>query len=217
MSQDTSSDLVGLDTLVANTAYLKAQHIDRNELKKQRLSLTLPKPRKSSALQLVGGNTYESLCERQPIGRKLFQQFLLASDLQYVAATEFLEDLNRWSIAEGETREKAKQRILTKFCRPESKSFLSYLTGEVGEKCRNLSEKNFDEVTMGQIKEATRDFLRGKPFSEYLKSPIFYRFLQWKEFEKQKITSKYFYEFRTLGKGGFGEVSTKNTSISLSI
>lgn len=217
MSQDTSSDLVGLDTLVANTAYLKAQHVDRNELKKQRHSLTLPKPKKSSALQLVGGNKYESLCERQPIGRKLFQQFLLASDLQYVAATEFLEDLNRWSIAEGETREKAKQRILTKFFRPESKSFLSYLTGEAAEKCRNLSEKNFDEVTMDQIKEATRDFLRGKPFSEYLKSPIFYRFLQWKEFEKQKITSKYFYEFRTLGKGGFGEVSTKNTSISLSI
>lgn len=217
MSQDTSGDLVGLDTLVANTAYLRAQNVDHNELKKQRLSLTLPKPKKSSAQQLVGGYKYESLCERQPIGRKLFQQFLLASDLQYVAAAEFLEDLNRWSLAEGETREKAKQTILTKFCQPESRSFLSYLTGEEAEKCRNLSAKNFDEVTMDQIKEATRDFLRGKPFSEYLKSPIFYRFLQWKEFEKQKITSKYFYEFRTLGKGGFGEVSTKNTSTSISV
>ncbi|XP_056906564.1 rhodopsin kinase grk7-b isoform X3 [Takifugu flavidus] len=31
-------------------------------------------------------------------------------------------------------------------------------------------------------------------------------FLQWKEYEKQKITRKYFYEFRTLGRGGFGEV-----------
>ncbi|XP_073351158.1 rhodopsin kinase grk7-b [Pagrus major] len=208
MSQDTSSvgDLVGLDTLVANTAYLKAQHVDRNELRKQRLSLTLPKPKKSSALQLAVGNKYESLCERQPIGRKLFQQFLLASDPQSVAATEFLEELSRWSFAEDETRQKAKQRIVAKFCRPESESFLSYLTGEAAEKCRNLSEKNFDEVTMDQIKEATRDFLRGKPFSAYLKSPFFYRFLQWKEFEKQKITSKYFYEFRTLGKGGFGEV-----------
>ncbi|KAG8002102.1 Rhodopsin kinase 2 [Nibea albiflora] len=77
---------------------------------------------------------------------------------------------------------------------------------EEAERCKELSDKNFNEETIDQIKEATRDFLRGKPFSEYLKSPFFYRFLQWKEYEKQKITKRYFYEFRTLGKGGFGEV-----------
>ncbi|XP_070826620.1 rhodopsin kinase grk7-b [Chaetodon trifascialis] len=199
-------DLVGLENLVANTAYLKAQRVDRNELRKLRVSLTLPKPKKSSALRLAVGRKYESLCERQPIGKKLFQQFLLASNPQYVTAAEFLEELSHWSFAEDETRERAKQSILAKFCQPESSSFLSYLTGEAAEKCRNLSDKNFDEATMGQLREATRDFLRGKPFSEYLKSPLFYKFLQWKEYEKQKITNKYFYEFRTLGKGGFGEV-----------
>ncbi len=208
MSQDTANmgDLLGLDNLVANTAYLKAQQIDRNELKKLRLSLTLPKPKKSSALQAGVGRTYESLCERQPIGRKLFQQFLLASNPQYAAASEFLEELSDWSFAEDESREKAKQSILAKFCQPESRSFLSYLTGEAAERCKELSEKNFGEAMMGEIREATRDFLRGKPFSEYLKSPHFYRFLQWKEYEKEKISDKYFYEFRTLGKGGFGEV-----------
>ncbi|CAB1348764.1 unnamed protein product [Coregonus sp. 'balchen'] len=41
---------------------------------------------------------------------------------------------------------------------------------------------------------------------EYQTSPNFDKFLQWKEYEKQKITDKYFHEFRTLGKGGFGEV-----------
>ncbi|XP_044058794.1 rhodopsin kinase grk7-b [Siniperca chuatsi] len=199
-------DLVGLDNLVANTVYLKAQHVDRNELRKQRLSLTLPKPNKSSALRVAVEKNYELLCERQPIGRKLFQQFLLTSNPQYVAAAEFLEELSDWRFAEDETREKAKQSILAKFCQPESRSFLTYLTGEAAEKCKELSDKNFDEVTMGQIREATRDFLRGKPFSEYLKSPLFYRFLQWKEYEKQKISDKYFYGFRTLGKGGFGEV-----------
>nr|XP_046245724.1 rhodopsin kinase grk7-b [Scatophagus argus] len=199
-------DLVGLDTLVANTAYLKAQNIDLNELRKLRLSLTLPKPNKSSALLSTVGMKYESLCEHQPIGRKLFQQFLLVSNPQYVAAAEFLEELTHWSFAEGETREEAKRSILTKFCQPESKSFLSYLTGGEAEKWKDVSDKNFNEVTMDQMKETTMDFLRGEPFSEYLKSPFFYRFLQWKEYEKQKITNKYFYEFRTLGKGGFGEV-----------
>lgn len=210
-------DLVGLENLVANTAYLKAQRVDRNELRKQRLYLTLPKPKKSSALRLAVGRKYESLCERQPIGRKLFQQFLLASNSQYVAAAEFLEELSHWSFAEDETREKAKQSILAKFCHPESRSFLSYLTGVAAERCRDLSDKNFDEVIMGQLGEATRDFLRGKPFSEYLKSPFFYRFLQWKEYEKQKITNKYFYEFRTLGKGGFGEVGATNSNIWIKV
>uniref|UniRef100_A0A3Q3IJ07 G protein-coupled receptor kinase n=1 Tax=Monopterus albus TaxID=43700 RepID=A0A3Q3IJ07_MONAL len=177
-------DLVGLGNLVANTAYLK----------------------KSSDLLAAAEKTYESLCEQQPIGRKLFQQFLLDSKPQYAAATEFLEELNDWSFAEGETREKVKRSILTKFCQPESRSFLSYLMGEDADKCKDLSDKNFAEVTLAQIREASRNFLKGKPFSEYLKSPFFYRFLQWKELEKQKISDKYFYEFRTLGRGGFGEV-----------
>ncbi|CAK6957788.1 rhodopsin kinase grk7-b [Scomber scombrus] len=199
-------DLVGLNNLVANTAYLKAQQIDYNELKKNRGSLTLPKPKKSFALQEKAEKQYESLCEQQPIGKKLFQQFLQASNSQYMAASEFLEELSVLTFAEAETKETAKQRVLAKFCQPESRSFFSYLTGEAAEKYKELSNKNFDELVMSKIREATRDFLKGKPFSEYLKSSFFYRFLQWKEYEKQKITDKYFYEFRTLGKGGFGEV-----------
>lgn len=202
-------DLLGLDNLVANTAYLKAQQIDRNELKQQRLSLTLPKIKNTSALRESVGKEYESLCEQQPIGRKLFQQFLLTSNPQYVAAAEFLEELSNWTLAEDENREKAKQSILAKFCQPDSRSFLSYLTGVDAEMCKALSNNNFDEAIMNQIRVATREFLKGKPFSEYMQSPFFGRFLQWKEYEKQKITDKYFYEFRTLGRGGFGEVSQK--------
>ncbi|XP_070685214.1 rhodopsin kinase grk7-b [Pempheris klunzingeri] len=199
-------DLMGLDNLVANTTYLNAQKLDRNELRKLRVSLTLPKPKPSSTVLAGLGKKYESLCEQQPIGRKLFQQFLLASSPHYVAAAEFLEELSDWSFAENEKGEKIKQRILVNFCQPQSRSLLSYLTGGAAERFKELSDKNFDEVTIGLLREATRDFLKGKPFSEYLKSPLFYRFLQWKEYEKQKISAKYFYEFRTLGRGGFGEV-----------
>ncbi|XP_059188133.1 rhodopsin kinase grk7-b [Centropristis striata] len=207
MAQDGSyfDDLPGLDNLVANTAYLHAQRIDRDKLRKQRLNLTLPKPKMSSALIAAVGRKYESLCERQPIGKKLFQQFLLTSNPQYVVATEFLEALSDWSVTEDEHREEAKQSILAKFCQPGSKSFLSYLTGEPAERRRALSEKKF-EVMLDDIKEDTRDYLRGKPFTEYLNSPFFYKFLQWKEYEKERIHARYFYEFRTLGRGGFGEV-----------
>ncbi|XP_063349449.1 rhodopsin kinase grk7-b [Pelmatolapia mariae] len=199
-------DLLGLDNLVANTTYLKAQQINRNELRKRRLSLTLPKLKKTFALQAAEGERYESLCEQQPIGSKLFQQFLLTSNDQYAAAAEFLDELSKWSFAEDENREKAKQRILAKFCQPQSTGFLSCFTEEDAETCKDLSDSNFDEVILDQLREATREFLKGRPFSEYLKSQFFYRFLQWKEYERQKITDKYFYEFRTLGKGGFGEV-----------
>lgn len=209
-----TGDLMGLDTLVANTAYLKAQNLDRSELWKIRTTLTLPKLNNASAIRESVGTKYESLCEIQPIGRKLFQQFLLASNPQYAAAAEFLEELNRWSFAEDETREKVKRSILTKFCQSESRSFLSYLSGETAEKFNGLTYKYFDEETLDEMREATRDFLRGKPFSGYLRSPFFNRFLQWKEYEKQKITSKYFYEFRTLGRGGFGEVGAKHPQAS---
>lgn len=215
MLQSTSNmgEVPVLDTLVANTAYLRAQEVDHTELRKQRIRLTLPKPKTFSALEAAGSKTYESLCEQQPIGRKLFQQFLLSSNPRYIVATEFLDELNCWSFAEDETKVKAQQRIIAKFFQPESRSFLSYLTGEDAARCKEISDKNFGEVTMGQMREATRNFLKGKPFTEYLKSPFFYRFLQWKEYEKQRITDKYFYEFRTLGKGGFGEVGTRTPSI----
>lgn len=70
---------------------------------------------------------------------------------------------------------------------------------------KSLSEENFEE-NIWTIKKATSDFLKGRPFLEYLDSHFYYKFLQWKEYEKQVITDKYFYEFRILGKGGFGEV-----------
>lgn len=100
------------------------------------------------------------ICERQPIGKTCFRQFLLASNPEYLAAVEFLEELSDWNLAEAGAKEKAK------FCKADSKSFLSYLTEDIVEKCKAVSEKDFEEVLMGQVKEAMQEFLRGKPFNE---------------------------------------------------
>lgn len=197
-------DLGVLENLVANTAYLKAQQMDRTELRKQRLTLSLPKPKNLSSQDAVV-KKYESLCEQQPIGKKLFQQFLLTSNPQYMVAATFLEELGDWDYAEGISKNIVQKRIFTKFCQSGSSSFLSCLTGAGAATLKNLSDENFEEL-IGELKNATIDFLKGKPFLEYLDSPFFYKFLQWKEYESQKISDKYFYEFRTLGRGGFGEV-----------
>lgn len=193
-------DLTYLNSLVVNTTYLDAQ-----QTAKRRSSISLPIP-SSSGLLDSEGSCYESLCEQQPIGRKLFHQFLFDSNSQYAAAAKLWEELDSWQYIEDEAKEKARLSILAKICQSESRTFLLSLTGDTAEKYTRLSSGTFNEEVMDHMREATRNFLKGGPFSEYLKSPFFYRFLQWKEFEKQKITRKYFYELRPLGKGGFGEV-----------
>ncbi|XP_051984872.1 rhodopsin kinase grk7a [Xyrauchen texanus] len=206
-------DMGGLDNLVANTAYLKAQGGDDKEMKKRRRSLSLPKADQCAALRSSLEKDFETLCEKQPIGKKLFRKFLDQAGPECAAAAEFLDDLNDWELSEAAAKDKARTNVINKFCKDGSKSFLTYLTGDVATKCKAVSDKDFEDV-MKQVKEATKEYLKGKPFTEYQTTPFFDQFLQWKEYEKQPITDKYFYEFRTLGKGGFGEVcavQVKNT------
>uniref|UniRef100_A0A1A8C6R9 G protein-coupled receptor kinase n=1 Tax=Nothobranchius kadleci TaxID=1051664 RepID=A0A1A8C6R9_NOTKA len=199
-------DMGGLDNLVANTAYLKAQGGDDKEMKKRRRSLSLPKTEQCAALRTSIEKDFASLCERQPIGKKLFRDFL-ANTAEFKLAADFLDDLYDWDLSESAGKDKARQNIINKYCKADSKSFLTFLTGEPAEKCKSVTDANFEEVMKTKVQDGVREFLKAKPFTDYQASPFFDKFLQWKEYEKQPITEKYFYEFRTLGKGGFGEVS----------
>lgn len=199
-------DMGGLDNLVANTAYLKAQGGDDKEMKKRRRSLSLPKPEQCAALRGAIEKDFTSLCERQPVGKKFFRDYL-ANNKDYKLAADFLDELYDWDLAEGAAKDKARQNIIKNFCKADSKNFLSFLTGEPAEKCKSVTDANFEEVMKGKVQDGVRDYLKDKPFTDYQASPFFDKFLQWKEYEKQPISDKYFYEFRTLGKGGFGEVS----------
>lgn len=201
-------DMGGLDNLVANTAYLKAQGGDDKEMKKRRRSLSLPKPDQCAAVRTAIEKDFVSICERQPIGKKFFRDFL-ATKAEYKVAADFLDELYDWDLAEQAAKTKARQNIMQNYCKADSKKFLSFLGGEVAEKCKGVTEGNFEEVMKGKVQDGVREFLKGKPFTEYQSSPFFDKFLQWKEYEKQPISDKYFYEFRTLGKGGFGEVSNQ--------
>lgn len=199
-------DMGGLDNLVANTAYLKAQGGDDKEMKKRRRSLSLPKTEQCAAVRASIEKDFASICERQPIGKKFFREFL-ATKADYKVAADFLDDLYDWDLAEQAAKNKARKDIMQNYCKADSKKFLNFLSGEAAEKCKGVTDANFEEVMKGTVQEGVRDFLKGKPFSEFQASPCFDKFLQWKEYEKQPISDKYFYEFRTLGKGGFGEVS----------
>lgn len=201
-------DMGGLDNLVANTAYLKAQGGDDKEMKKRRRSLSLPKTEQCAAVRASIEKDFSSICERQPIGKKFFRDFL-ATKAEYKIAADFLDDLYDWDLAEQAAKNKARQNIMQNYCKADSKKFLNFLSGEAAEKCKGVTDGNFEEVMKGKVQDGVREFLKGKPFTEFQTSPLFDKFLQWKEYEKQPISDKYFYEFRTLGKGGFGEVSTR--------
>lgn len=202
-------DMGGLDNLVANTAYLKAQGGDDKEMKKRRRSLSLPKPDQLASIRASVKKEYETICERQPIGKKFFRQYL-ASNPDYKKAAEFLDDMYDWDLAEAAAKTKAQQNIINKYC----KNPPSFITGDNATKCKAVTDKDFEELMKGKVWEEVRQYLKGKPFTDYQTSPFYDKYLQWKEFEKQPVSDKYFYEFRTLGKGGFGEVcavQVKNT------
>ena len=199
-------DMGGLDNLVANMAYLKAQGGDDKEMKKRRRSLSLPKPEQCASVRSSIEKDFNLVCERQPIGKKLFRDFL-ANKAEFKLAADFLDDLYDWDLAEGAVKDKSRQNIIKNYCKADSKKFLNFLSGEPLEKCKAVTDANFDEVMKGKVQEGVREYLKGKPFTDYQATPFFDKFLQWKEYERQPISDKYFYEFRTLGKGGFGEVS----------
>lgn len=84
-------DIGRLDKLVANRAYLKAQIQDDKEMRKQSRTLILPQLENCTRVHAAIPKDFEDICERQPIGKTCFRQFLLASNPEYLAAVEFLE------------------------------------------------------------------------------------------------------------------------------
>ncbi|XP_039671204.1 rhodopsin kinase grk7a [Perca fluviatilis] len=203
-------DMGGLDNLVANTAYLKAQGGDDKEMKKRRRSLALPKPEQCASLRASLDKDFTSVCERQPIGKKIFREFL-ANKPEYKLAVDFLDELYDWDLAEGAIKDKARQNILNKYCKADSKSFLSFLTDEPADKCKNVTDATFEEVMKGKVQDGVRTYLQGKPFTDYQSSPFFDKFLSVGKRKKKPKKKK---KFLRMGKRGFFQVcavQVKNT------
>ncbi|XP_038607393.1 rhodopsin kinase GRK7 [Tachyglossus aculeatus] len=210
-------DMGGLDNLIANTAYLQARKPcdgDSKEMQKRRRSLALPGRDHCTTLRQALPSDFDSLCERQPIGRRLFHEFL-ATVPAYQQAADFLGEVSTWELAEeGEPKESRLRALLADCSRagaPEGP--LPFLSAKLAGQSSTAPAVE-GPAMVALAKAETLAFLRNKPFQAFQASPFFDQFLQWKVFEQQPVTDKYFYEFRVLGKGGFGEVcaiQVKNT------
>ncbi|XP_066206583.1 rhodopsin kinase GRK7 [Saccopteryx leptura] len=211
-------DMGGLDNLIANTAYLQARKSsegDSRELQRRRRSLALPGPQSCAQLRQALAPDFDSLCEQQPVGRRLFRDFL-ATVPQYREAATFLEEVQSWELAEDGPAKGLMLQALAATCvaAPAPGHPHPFLSPALASKSQGASTEEERAALVALAKAEAMAFLQAQPFRDFLASPFYDKFLQWKVFEMQPVSDKYFTEFRVLGKGGFGEVcavQVKNT------
>lgn len=200
-------DMGGLDNLIANTAYLQARKSgdeDAKEIQKRCRNLVLPKVEECAALMQAVKAEYESICDQQPIGKHFFKEFLETTP-EYQLIMEFLDEVSTWELAEDDIRSSLLEGLVNMYLKNVSNSYLSFLSVDLSHKCQSVTKDGFENV-MQLAKEEAIAFFKAKPFEDFLASPFYEKFLQWKVFEQQPVSEKLFEEFRILGKGGFGEV-----------
>uniref|UniRef100_A0A8C7IP37 G protein-coupled receptor kinase n=1 Tax=Oncorhynchus kisutch TaxID=8019 RepID=A0A8C7IP37_ONCKI len=153
----------------------------KGKSKKWKQMLQFPHISLCEELRQTTEKYYNSLCERQPIGRMLFRQFC-ETRVELRRCVKFLDTVVKDHVPElgeemmGQFTERLEQEQ---------------------EPCKEL----FNECT-----KLIHDYLSVAPFADYLDSMYYNRFLQWKWLERQPVTKNTFRQYRVLGKGGFGEV-----------
>ncbi|MEE6470580.1 hypothetical protein FKM82_009005 [Ascaphus truei] len=205
-------DFGALETVVANSAYITARgsfdggfnpQITRN--KKFRARLKLPPVSDCEHLKNQIDLEFDSICVKQPIGKRLFQEFLGTVD-RYKPALEIWNDIEDYDTAEDEDRLQKAKSITNRYLDSQAKLFCHFLEEKailkVKEDCNNVPDGLFKH-----LHQSTLDYLKEDAFLQYKEGKHFSKFLQWKWLEAQPIGEDCFMDFRILGKGGFGEVS----------
>ncbi|XP_011826310.1 PREDICTED: G protein-coupled receptor kinase 4, partial [Mandrillus leucophaeus] len=195
---------------MANSLLLKARQggygKKSGRSKKWREILTLPPVSQCSELRHSIEREYNSLCDKQPIGRLLFRQFCDTKPT-LKRHIEFLDAVADYEVANDEDRSDYGLSILDIFFNDKLAAPLPEIPPDVVTECRlGLKEENPSKKVFEECTRVTHNYLRGEPFEEYQESSYFSQFLQWKWLERQPVTKNTFRHYRVLGKGGFGEV-----------
>uniref|UniRef100_A0A672T333 G protein-coupled receptor kinase n=1 Tax=Sinocyclocheilus grahami TaxID=75366 RepID=A0A672T333_SINGR len=180
-----------LENIVANTVLLKAREGGggnrKGKSKKWKQMLQFPHISLCEELRQTIEKDYNSLCERQPIGRLLFRQFCDTRP-ELRCCVKFLDAVVRTC---GHLF---------------SKDYVPEVTEEMVTKCAECLQQEACKELFMECTKLIHDFLSMAPFADYLDSMYYSRFLQWKWLERQPVTKNTFRQYRVLGKGGFGEV-----------
>ncbi|KAL0994436.1 hypothetical protein UPYG_G00122270 [Umbra pygmaea] len=200
-----------LENIVANTVLLKAREGGcgnrKGKSKKWKQMLQFPHISLCEELRQSTEKDYNSLCERQPIGRTLFRQYCETRD-ELRRCVKFLDAVAEYEVSPDEKRRDGAQELLDKYFNPKSEDHVPELGEDmVHQFTQRLEEEQ--EPCKELFNECTKlihDYLSVAPFADYIDSMYYNRFLQWKWLERQPVTKNTFRQYRVLGKGGFGEV-----------
>ncbi|XP_069771755.1 rhodopsin kinase GRK1-like [Narcine bancroftii] len=204
-------DFGGLETVVANSAFVAARcSIDAGSGqavrdKKMRARLKLPPVAQCQGLREEIELSFQSICCQQPIGKKLFQEYLGSAE-PFKAAGSLWQDIEEYRTVEESGCVAKARTMVNRYYEGRSRDFCAFLDEKtvlrVKEDQGNAQADLFLE-SEGQL----LTFLETQASESYQASPFFLRFLQFKWLEAQPIGEEWFIDFRVLGKGGFGEVS----------
>ncbi|KAK1802936.1 hypothetical protein P4O66_021472 [Electrophorus voltai] len=205
-------DIGGLTTVVANSAYISARgsfdgtaNPAATRDKKYHSRLKLPHITECEGLREILDLQFKNICVEQPIGKRLFQEYLESSN-EFKAPCCLWKNVEEYDMAEDKDRTYKASKILQRYMEPSAKHFCPFLPENDITKVKERLESVSDDLFIDII-GCVMDFLKEVPYTFYLESMYFKRFLQWKWLEMQPMTDDWFLDFRVLGKGGFGEVS----------
>lgn len=196
--------------MVANSAYVSARgSVDGAAAatmrdKKYRVKLNLPHIRHCEHMKSTVDSAFDSMCVRQLIGKRLFQQYL-ENEAAHKNAVDLWKDIEDYSVAQEKDRAQKAQKMVNQYYESPSKNFCDFLE----EKAVSRVKEDYKNVRGDHFKESERQILthlKAKSLNGFKDSMYFLRYLQFKWLESQPVTEDWFMDFRVLGKGGFGEV-----------
>ena len=122
-------DLGSLTTVVANSAYISARgsfdgtaNPAANRDKKYHARLKLPHITVCEGLVETLDLGFQSVCVEQPIGKRLFREFL-ESNNEYKGPSRLWKDVEEYNQAEDKDRAKKASKILSRYMEPDAKLF----------------------------------------------------------------------------------------------
>ncbi|XP_038027755.2 rhodopsin kinase GRK1 [Anas platyrhynchos] len=140
-------------------------------------------------------------CVEQPIGKRLFRQFLEATP-GLAAAGALWAELEAFECCEEAERGAAATALRGRFFTPGGAEHCGFLSAAAMAPPAGPSTPE----DFGLARKELLAHLEATAWAPYRASPYFGRFTQFKWLEAQPVGAEAFADFRVLGKGGFGEV-----------
>ncbi|KAK7109223.1 G protein-coupled receptor kinase 5-like isoform X1 [Littorina saxatilis] len=199
-----------LENIVANTVYLKAREGGggkrKGKSKKWKQILKFPHITQCEDIKNKIQVNYRYVVEQQPIGAHLFRQFCeTRPDLH--KAIFFLEAVREYEVTPDEKRLGKAEEVFEKFLQHDSEMFVTHVNGNhLAAAKEEMNSKIASKDLFNDCAQVVKNYLAEEPFSDFVESMFFKRYLQWKWLESQPVTKNTFRMYRVLGKGGFGEV-----------